>query len=105
MEPSTDPRTSAERIHVRDIPLYVGRARRECGEVASLCEAIAKDCSSREVRTSAHRLWQQAIRLGQAANALSAVPIGDALIWLPTRMPFWTKLKIFLNLGFQIMKA
>lgn len=106
MEPHTDPRAHGNgKIQSKDIPLFVGKARQEAGEVAILCEAIGKDVgTSREVKGAAHRLWQQSIRLGQVANALSAVPMGEALVWLPPRMSVYTRIKILLILGYRILK-
>lgn len=104
LDTGTDPRASSK-IHAKDIPLFIGKARQEAGEVAALCQAVGKDCGSRELKGAAHRIWQQSIRLGQVANSLSAVPMGEALVWLPPRMTVWTKIRILLILGYKILTA
>lgn len=92
--PHTDPTAKPVPIRADIAPFVIGQARLACNEIRVVAESVQRDCGSQDLRKQATRLQQQAIRLGQVANALSAVDIdGIALLHIDPRATLWQRIK------------
>ena len=103
VDPYTDPRASGP-IPKEMIPSVIADARRAASEVRIACDSIVRGCVSADVQAEAARLLTEAIRLGQAANLMSALPVGEegALVWMPPRLPRWRKLRILFRMALKV---
>ena len=103
-EPTTDPRAPGP-LPPALVPSVVADARRAASEVRIACDDTIRACPSTRVRRDAERLKVQAIRLGQAANALSAVPVGEegAILWIPPRLSFWRRVRVLMRFAWVVL--
>lgn len=101
----TDPRAPCA-LPLEQIPGVVGAARVVCGEARVVCDTLIRDCAAPPVMAEARRLRVAAIRLGQAATALSAVEAGpDVLVWTRPRLPLPHRLYAALRAAWIVMRG
>jgi hypothetical protein len=87
-EGGTDPRA---RMHIPAgrAPFAIAEIRTAAGEIRIAADALAREAGSGPVFAQAHALRVNAMRLGQMASLLSAVPLGEvALLHLPPSLPW-----------------
>lgn len=108
---STDPRTPST-VAVDEIPGLVGGARVACAEVGIACRDVRRTTEGTALAHHAERLHMLATRLGQAATALSAVPLRvgkgqpvEVLVWVAPRLPLIRRVRHGLAAFWRVLRG
>lgn len=101
----TDPRARGT-LSADQVPWAIGHVRRVADEVSIAADAIARESGGGAIYSAARMLDHHAIRLGQAAVLLSAVPLGEvALVHLPPNVPVRRRVIAAAHLAWVVLRG